>query len=537
MTVISQCPPASPEGKDPVINTADTVPEQAAVEPTHRDNRSLVRMAKAMAIAAIAFTVWRYAWISDDILITLRTSLNWEHGHGPVFNPGERVAGYTHPLWFLVLSVAGMLSDSWIYGTLWICIALSIAALSYVIVRTRNWWQFATVASCLLLSNTIADWSTSGLETPLAAVLFCALFAVGVARTVGHSALLGMLVGLLLLTRLDFAVLLAPWLVSVLIWGKWSLRQWQAMAVTICAPLLAWFAFAYWYYGYALPATFAAKTNVEIPVSNLLRQGTGYILGSFGYDIAAGIFIVSIVILSVISQNRTLLTWSAGSIGYLGYVVWVGGDFMLGRFLYIPMLVLMLALTETSLPVAARIRSRARRGLFAVPLVIVIAAAPQSVALSFSPSDKQLDSASAYMDERLWWTQLGRSLNPLGQYPDGPWAYPSSLKDLDAAARSWPSQFPALSADRIIVGCGGLAATAFVLPSSFVVDQCGLTDRFLGAQPFVLDPPDSAWKAGHLHRPVPEGYLEAILHGDPSRVQDPELAEQLSDIWQRTRTQ
>ena len=56
-----------------------------------------------------AFMWWRLAWISDDSYLTFRTIEVWFAGHGPNFNPGQRVWGTTSPLWSLLLS-AGRLS-------------------------------------------------------------------------------------------------------------------------------------------------------------------------------------------------------------------------------------------------------------------------------------------------------------------------------------------------------------------------------------------------------------------------------------------
>ena len=50
-------------------------------------------------------TVVNASWISDDALITMRHVLNFINGYGPVFNVGERVQAYTHPLWFLLISL------------------------------------------------------------------------------------------------------------------------------------------------------------------------------------------------------------------------------------------------------------------------------------------------------------------------------------------------------------------------------------------------------------------------------------------------
>jgi hypothetical protein len=41
------------------------------------------------------------AGLVDDSYIFLRYAENFASGHGPVFNPGERVEGYSSPLWMV----------------------------------------------------------------------------------------------------------------------------------------------------------------------------------------------------------------------------------------------------------------------------------------------------------------------------------------------------------------------------------------------------------------------------------------------------
>ena len=48
----------------------------------------------------------------EDAYITFRFSGNLADGYGPVFNPGERVEGYSNPLWMFSLAAA---------HRLWLC--------------------------------------------------------------------------------------------------------------------------------------------------------------------------------------------------------------------------------------------------------------------------------------------------------------------------------------------------------------------------------------------------------------------------------
>ncbi|MBN97985.1 MAG: hypothetical protein CME16_01875, partial [Gemmatimonadetes bacterium] len=47
--------------------------------------------------------VLHYNFIADDAFITLRYAQNLASGDGLVFNLGERVEGFTSPLWTLLL--------------------------------------------------------------------------------------------------------------------------------------------------------------------------------------------------------------------------------------------------------------------------------------------------------------------------------------------------------------------------------------------------------------------------------------------------
>ena len=46
-----------------------------------------------------------YAHTADDAFISLVYAKNLSNGEGLVFNPGERVEGYTNFLWILLLAI------------------------------------------------------------------------------------------------------------------------------------------------------------------------------------------------------------------------------------------------------------------------------------------------------------------------------------------------------------------------------------------------------------------------------------------------
>ncbi|MFH1843094.1 MAG: hypothetical protein ABIF77_07775, partial [bacterium] len=71
----------------------------------------------------------------------------------------------------------------------------------------------------------------------------------------------------------------------------------------------------------------------------------------------------------------------------------------------------------------------------------------------------------------------------------------------------------------------------FAGPRIHIVDRFGLADPLLAR----LEPsPTDHWRAGHLERDLPAGYLEAVVT-DASRISHPELAQYYAKLAVITR--
>ena len=69
--------------------------------------------ARTLAIAAAAAALltlhaWYFDPVADDAYISLRYLESWLRGEGLVFNPGERVLGFSNALWVLALAPFGL---------------------------------------------------------------------------------------------------------------------------------------------------------------------------------------------------------------------------------------------------------------------------------------------------------------------------------------------------------------------------------------------------------------------------------------------
>jgi hypothetical protein len=97
-------------------------------------DQRLLNMIRAIGTLLVVLAAIRVSWISDDALITLRTSLNITHGWGPGFNATESVQAFTYPLWFLLWVGIGALTNQWILGLLAlgaVLVAVAVALLMW----------------------------------------------------------------------------------------------------------------------------------------------------------------------------------------------------------------------------------------------------------------------------------------------------------------------------------------------------------------------------------------------------------------------
>jgi tetratricopeptide (TPR) repeat protein len=107
----------------------------------------------------------------DDAYISYRYVKNFLNGHGLVFNPGERVEGYTNFLWIILLSLFAklgldMIIASKILGVASGCVTLFLLyQISVLFFQKKNRstglrqsWFFALFPSLLLASNSGFAW-------------------------------------------------------------------------------------------------------------------------------------------------------------------------------------------------------------------------------------------------------------------------------------------------------------------------------------------------------------------------------------------
>lgn len=270
----------------------------------------------------------RYYWLSDDAMISMRYGRNLAAGHGLVWNPGQRVEGFSNLAWTLFMALVHLLPLSPAKTSLVILLAnIALAALCLPLTgRLARQLDapapavfFSTLAlalSPILLANT-----ATGLETPLLTLL-CLLVLTRIleeSRQSRISWLTYILIGLMTLVRADALVLAGLlWLLSLAL-----NRDKPAVLRAGLLPLalvLSQIGFRLWYYGDLWPNTTYLKV-LNWPGRYL--TGLRYVL-KFG-QLAAWLLVLAAAGLALVRrrENRLLALLLLAFGGYVGYV---GGD-------------------------------------------------------------------------------------------------------------------------------------------------------------------------------------------------------------------
>ena len=213
----------------------------------------------------------------DDAYISLRYAENWANGYGPVFNPGERVEGYTN---FLLVAVEMLLFKLGLEGLLPVKIFSILCGIALLgIVEHFTWKRHRSIflATCAALlvgtSAPLVLWTIGGLET----TLFALLVTVGVILeilwlqgrvSVSWCISKGLVFFLAVLARPDAAIFVAVVVACDFVYG-WGRKSWSGIIVFLASfsfPAFIYLAWKFHFYGQIIPLPVYTK----IPAHNLL---------------------------------------------------------------------------------------------------------------------------------------------------------------------------------------------------------------------------------------------------------------------------
>jgi hypothetical protein len=301
------------------------------------------KIAAVVLFAVVAAVFLR--WIPDDAFISFRYASNFADGHGLVFNPGERVEGYSNFLWTIILGLAHRAGLN-IVGTavtLSVVCALAMVLLALELfegiagdVAGRNTYRSHrwAVSLVLVVSLPMAFWASSGLETCAAALflLLGALLHLKAERENRPEVHVGSIAAYCLVAVLRPEGMMYFALNAVVVYVRRRRRgllprSVVAAVVVSCVLLVVFLASRTLYYGSLVPNTYWAKPSTTIWLTKPLLRGVRYLLR---YFVVSGlVLLIPIVVLAFFRAERVRYTvrYLLGLLAVqMAFIVWVGGD-------------------------------------------------------------------------------------------------------------------------------------------------------------------------------------------------------------------
>lgn len=298
--------------------------EVAAPLPSHR------RFPVLPIVAVVLLLAWRCSSLGllvDDSFISFRHAVNFVEQGELVYNLGERVEGISSPAFTCALAVglrlgvapevsAPILGFVGALGCLWVLYCGCI--------REFDCSPWASLVGCgIVATNTsFCFWTVAGLETSCFAWAF---LACGLSLVKLESVRIRTIVGFLLWTILvslirteGLALLaLAPALLALrgVRGGSWVRSSIGMLTVLglICSA-------RYLYYGAWLPNPVYAKSGISLAC---ITRGGRYLMAAAWDD---GVLFAVPLIIVALSRSARSRVLGLGLLGYLSFIVLVGGD-------------------------------------------------------------------------------------------------------------------------------------------------------------------------------------------------------------------
>jgi arabinofuranosyltransferase len=433
------------------------VSQPSSAQPKLAGRRWWLLAAAGAFLALAGYLRWRADVVAfDDAFISFRYARNLLAGQGLVYNPGERVEGYTNFLWTLcaaggmALGLDPLATTRGLGVAAYLCtILLATHAVGREAAGRREYGVLALLAM-LVLPPTFPAFAGAGLETPLVGLL---VLLVGLGQHLWDrpEARLRWLAGvpplLAVLTRLDAGLALAASAAVIVAAERRSWAGLRARLLPALAPagagLALYLTWKVWYYGDLLPNTYYAKGAYLTS----FQAGLEYLFG-FLRSCPAAFVLVALTLFGARAapdaRHRGFARFAAlAGAAHVVYLAKVGGDFMEYRLLweYWPLLV-----------AGATIGALALLRRHPVPAVLGLAAA-----LALSRAEVVLES-----DYEM-----------------------QSVAEMDGIAQRASEAGSLLGS--VLPAATTIATTAAGLgyhaPDLRVVDEWGLTDRVLAHQP------------------------------------------------------
>ena len=475
------------------------------------------RLNKYRFVTLVLFilVVTALAWQSDDAYHAYAMAKNLVDGNGFVYNIGERASASSCPLFTLVVAFGYFFIRHMFLVSLLICIIFS--ALSYWIVVKdfcKDRIQILAVFFTLLCSTSFVSYTTSGLENSMLfflAALFLKAYFKSETYSLKQMLYMAILISLIAMTRMDAVLMFVPMILFVYL-AKREISFVKAVGIGVLGllPFIAWEFFSLFYYGFFVPNTAFVKLGTNIPKRDYIVRGIQYVLNTMICDPIVLIVPFIAVLVLILTKKYKYIHLALGVLLYGIYIIYIGGDFMMGRhftvMFFMSVAGLVYYMNEENVGEESKqvnYRSFIGRTMSVMLICCVVYSMTSNVISRQFIYGENMNSPIS--DERAGyfkWTSLFN--NTLSYLSTGRMCLTDAWNDqgvLDLMEADLDSGIL-----NVVPGI-----TKYDHNEMYLNDLYALGDPFLSKLPAVKEP---GWRIGHMHREAPEGYCESIMFSE-----------------------
>jgi len=268
-----------------------------------------------------------YNHMVDDAFISFRYAKNLVNGYGLVFNPGERVEGYTNFLWVIIASISFIVSLAPETTSRIIGLIASLGTLGVVIhysPKSTNFPHLIWVAPIFLVVHpAFTVWATGGMETPLFTFLMTwgTLWSADQLQKDEVKIISALPIAFAALTRPEGVLVAVVIGVAILLFSHQRISKrlsWSLMFLTIFLPYFFW---RWSYYGFIFPNTFYTKVGFE---GSQVIRGLRY---TYEFFYLLGYWLLPLYLGLLWNTNRRFIFLPLSiMLIFILYIVAIGGD-------------------------------------------------------------------------------------------------------------------------------------------------------------------------------------------------------------------
>ena len=471
---------------------------------------NFIKVLFGLGILVYLMLLVKTAWLCDDSYITFRTVDNFINGYGLRWNVAERVQTYTHPLWMFLISAIYFFTREVFFTSLILSILISLVTVYLMVFYfPKNIINMVLIFIPILTSKVFLDFSTSGLENSLSHLLIATLGIIYIKKENNNKIklIIGFLTALIMLNRMDLILMIIP-LIVVKLYN--SNKKGIIFFMIGFSPFVLWELFSLWYYGFPFPNTAYAKLDPGISRIDLLREGLNYIKESFVIDPVTLITILSALLWLSLFKKTDLIPFG---IGIVLYLIYIGGDFMAGRFFTTPFVFSILILSSTSFE---------KRNTIFITIALFILfgyiSLYRSIYNESHPYWNEIISktSDSVMDERKFYFDGANLL--------------AALKGEEMPSNYWAKLGKEFRKVKKIIITNNIGFQGYYAgPNCYLLDNLALSDPLRSRLPS-----QDIWRIGHYPRIIPDGYLNSIIT-NKNHILDPDLKKYYSKLLILTR--